>query len=362
MQVLSRVVEAKNSMEILNSILCEVQDNVLILVAGDGETTIQTRIEGIVCEGNGKVAFNARLLSDILREMPELPLNFDINEQNFQITMTSENGKYVFVGSNGEEYPQMVREETPGHQFSLSAQVLRTALNKTLFCTANDELRPVMNGVFFDVATDKITVVATDAHRLVRYTNVSAHSEEPTNFILPKKPANILKDLLAKEEGDVEVVFGDKNARFMFADTMIICRQIEGRYPNYNAVIPQNNPSHLTIDRLSLLSAAKRVAVFSAQGTGLLKVELDGTEKVKLSSQDIDFSTSSEEVLPCTYAGEAMKIGFKSSFLVEILAAIQSTEIVLELADASKAGLILPLTNEENEEVLTLIMPMLLND
>ncbi len=359
MQALSRVIAAKNSLQILETVLFDIDGNLITLTASDGETTIRTRLE-VEGEGAGKVAFDAKRLLDTLKEFPEQPLTFEINDQNFGLNIVSSNGNYSFVGVNGNEYPEMVQELEGAQSFNIAANTLLSALNKTVFCTADDELRPVMNGVFFDLNTDKITLVATDAHRLVRYINVTAHTDAPANFILPKKPANLLRNVLTKEQGDVEITFTDKNVRFVFGQTIIICRQIEGRFPNYNAVIPQNNLNKITVDRQSILNAAKRVSVFANPGTGLIKLSLE-ENKINISAQDIDFSTSAEENISCSYEGDPMNIGFKAPFLTELLAAVQSDDVIIELSDPSKAGLILPFQNEENEDIVMLLMPMLLN-
>ena len=360
MQALNRVIAAKNSLQILETVLFDLNGNQLVLTASDGETTMRTSIE-VEGEGAGKVAFDAKRLLDTLKEFPEQPLTFDINDQNFGLNIASSNGNYSFVGVNGNEYPEMAQQLQGAQTFTIAASTLLGALNKTVFCTADDELRPVMNGVFFDLAEDKITLVATDAHRLVRYINVTAHTDAPANFILPKKPANLLRSVLQKEQDDVQVSFTDKNVSFVFGQTIITCRQIEGRFPNYNAVIPQNNKNKIIVDRQTILIAAKRVSVFANPGTGLIKLSLN-TNSINISAQDIDFSTSAEETIECNYDGEPMNIGFKAPFLIEILAAVQSNDVVIELADPSKAGLILPFENEEGEDIVMLLMPMLLND
>ncbi|MBR1807812.1 MAG: DNA polymerase III subunit beta [Paludibacteraceae bacterium] len=359
MQILSRVIAAKNSLPILETVLFEIDGNQLKLTASDSETTIRTEIE-VEGEGAGKVAFDVKRLLDTLKEFPEQPLTFEINDQNFGLNIVSSNGNYSFVGVNGAEYPDMVAVPEGAPSFTIAAGTLLGALNKTVFCTADDPLRPVMNGVFFDLDTEKITLVATDAHRLVRYINVSAHTELQSNFILPKKPANLLRNVLAKEQEDVIVTFSEKNVCFIFGKTVIVCRQIEGRFPNYNAVIPQNNQNKIVVDRQSILNAAKRVAVFAA-GTGLIKLALSDN-RITISAQDIDFSTSAEETIECSYEGVPMSIGFKAPFLVEVLGAVQSDNVVIELSDPSKAGLILPFENEENEDIVMLLMPMLLNE
>ncbi len=361
LQALSKVIAPKNSLQILEDVLFDLNGTTLTMTASDGETTIRTAIEVENAEGQGKVASGAKLLLETLKEFPEQPLTFQIDDQNFSINITSENGTYSFVGANGNEYPEMPLEGVENGRIELPAELLLDAINKTIFCTADDELRPVMNGIYFDMLEDKIVLVATDAHRLVRYANTSVNAPAAMNFILPKKPAALLKTVLAKEEGNIVIIFGEKNARFEFGKTLVVCRQIEGRFPNYNAVIPQNNQNKVVVDRQTIINACKRVAVFANTGTSLLKLAL-AENQIKISAQDIDFSTSAEETIACSYTGAPMAIGFKAPFLIEILSSIASTEVVLELADPARAGLILPAENEPNEDLLMLLMPMLLND
>ena len=361
LQAVSRVIAAKNSLQILEDVLFDLNGNELTLTASDGETTIRTSLEVENPEGEGMVASGAKLLLETLKEFPEQPLTFHIDDQNFGINIVSANGTYSFVGANGAEYPQMPVEGDVKGQFSLSAPVLLDAINKTIFCTADDELRPVMNGIYFDLQEDRIVLVATDAHRLVRYTNLSVKNPAPASFILPKKPAGLLKSVLGKEAEEVKIAFGEKNARFEFGKTLIVCRQIEGRFPNYNAVIPQNNQNKVVVDRQTIVNACKRVAVFANTGTSLLKLALS-ENSIKISAQDIDFSTSAEETIACSYNGMPMAIGFKAPFLIEILSSIASDDVELQLADPARAGLILPTENEENQELLMLLMPMLLNE
>ena len=361
LQALSKVIAPKNSLQILEDVLFDLNGNALTMTASDGETTIRTTIEVENAEGQGKVASGAKLLLETLKEFPEQPLNFQIDDQNYAINITSENGTYSFVGANGNEYPEMPVAGAENGRIEFPAEVLLDAINKTIFCTADDELRPVMNGIYFDMLEDKIVLVATDAHRLVRYTNTSISAPAAMNFILPKKPAALLKNVLGKEEGAVTIIFGEKNARFEFGQTIVVCRQIEGRFPNYNAVIPQNNQNKVVVDRQTIINACKRVAVFANTGTSLLKLALTENQ-IKISAQDIDFSTSAEETIACSYAGAPMAIGFKAPFLIEILGSIASDDVVLELADPARAGLILPAENEPNEDLLMLLMPMLLND
>ena len=361
LQAVSRVIANKNALPILDDVLFELAGNELLLTASDGETTIRTSVEVEGAEGAGKVASAAKLLLETLKEFSEQPLAFTIDEQNYAVNMVSQNGTYSFVGVNGNEYPEMPKVENEAQRFALPARALQSAIEKTIFCTADDDLRPVMNGIYFDIAPESVTMVATDAHRLVRFTNTGVAAGIAANFILPKKPAGLLKNVLAKEEDEVKVTFGQKNARFEFGNTTIVCRQIEGRFPNYNAVIPQQNQNIVTVDRQTIVNACKRVAVFANNGTAQLRLALS-ENSIKISAQDIDFSTSAEETIGCSYNGTPMAIGFKAPFLIDLLGSISSEEVLIKLADPARAGLILPAENEENEDVLMLLMPMLLND
>lgn len=361
LQAANRVVNPKSTLKILECVLFDLQGNTLRLTASDGETTISSSMEVENAEGEGRVAFGAKLLFDTLKEFPEQPLTFAIDDQTYGLFITSANGTYSFVGVNGNEYPEMPAMEDDCKSFGIGAETLLQAVNKTIFCTADDELRPVMNGIYFDLKTDHITLVATDAHRLVRYTNTGISIAEEASFILPKKPAKILQNILAKEQDDVQITFGQKNARFEFGNTVMLCRQIEGRYPNYNGVIPQNNTNVATLDRLTFLNACKRVAVFANSGTSLIKLALTENQ-INISAQDIDFSTSAEETIACSYEGAPINIGFKAPFLVELLGYIESQDVELRLADSARAGLIAPTDSKEQEDLLMLLMPMLLND
>jgi DNA polymerase-3 subunit beta len=361
LQAVSRVINNKNALPILDDVLFELSGNELRLTASDGETTIRTAIEVDGVEGSGKVASAAKLLLETLREFSDQPLAFTIDENNFAVSMVSQNGTYSFVGVNGNEYPEMPQNDAETQSLSLPATTLQNAIEKTIFCTADDPLRPVMNGIYFDITAENVTMVATDAHRLVKYTNNSVKTGIEANFILPKKPASLLKNLLAKEEAEVKVTFGQKNARFEFDKTIVVCRRIEGRFPNYNAVIPQSNQNIVTIDRQTMINACKRVAVFANNGTAQLRLALTENQ-IKISAQDIDFSTSAEELVQCDYQGTPMAIGFKAPFLIDLLSTIGTQDVQLKLADPARAGLILPVGEESNEEVLMLLMPMLLND
>lgn len=361
LQAISRVINSKNSLPILDCFLLELDGNVLTITAADNETRLETKVEVNSSEGTGSLAINSKNLLDPLRELPDQPLTFDVNDETLEIYIYYHNGKYNFVGLKGDEYPRPKELKESAIELNIPAETLFNGINRTVFATADDELRPVMNGIYFDITTDDLTFVASDGHKLVRVIHKDVKGDGRSSFILPKKPANLLRSLLPKENGTVDVKFDENNAYITMSNFVMICRFVEGRYPNYNSVIPQNNPNNVTLDRLALLNALKRVSVFSNPASSLVKLQLS-EDKIVVSAQDIDFLTSAEEMIPCQYNGNVMNIGFKAVFLIDILNNIPSTDVKLELSDPSRAGIILPAENEENEDMLTLLMPMMLND
>ncbi len=361
LQSISKVIASKNSLPILDSFLFSLEGNKLTITASDAETRLVTSVDVMNGQGSGLFAVSAKILLDPLKELPEQPLTFDINDDNLEIFIHFQNGKYNFIGQKGDTYPQQKPLDENAISIMMDAQMLLNGIGRSLFTTADDELRPVMNGVYFDIHTDNLTFVASDGHKLVRLRNFSVKSPERASFILPKKPANLLKGLLSKEEDMVSIKFDDNNAYVNCSNFKMICRLIEGRYPNYNSVIPQENPFKVTIDRVSFLNALKRVSVFSNPASSLVKLQLKESEML-VSAQDIDFSTSAEEKIVCSFDGTELSIGFKATYLIEILSNINSEEVIFELADPSRAGLIVPSENEENEDLLMLLMPMMLND
>lgn len=362
LQAISRVISNKNTLPILDNFLFQLSDNELKITASDLETTLITtiRLENVTDEGS--IAIPARILTDTLKEFPDQPLTFDINTDTFGVVITTENGKYNVVGQNGEDFPQLpVIKEDQKTSIQLAADVLLSGIAKTLFATADDELRPVMNGIFIELYSDNMTFVASDAHKLVRYRRMDVKAENESAFILPKKPAGLLKAILPKEENEVMIEFDDKNAFFTLSNYKLVSRLVEGNYPSYNSVIPTNNPNKLTIDRLELYNALKRVALFSNQASNLVKLEIKGNQ-LNVSAQDIDFSISANERLNCQYEGDDMEIGFKSSFLIEILSNITSSDVLVELSDPSRAGILFPAEKDNSDEdVLMLLMPMMIN-
>jgi len=362
LQAISRVISSKNTLPILDNFLFNLSGNDLEITASDLESTLITRMKLENTDGDGTIALPARILLDTLREFSVQPLTFDINMSTMAVVISSENGKFNVVGQNGIDFPALPAiKKDKKFSFSINADIMLAGINRTLFATADDELRPVMGGIFIEASTDKITFVASDAHKLVRYQRTDAHADDNSSFILPKKPASLLKNILPKEEGAVTVEFDDKNAFFNLSSYKVVCRLVEGNYPNYNSVIPKNNPRKITIDRVEFYNTLKRVSVFSNQASNLVKLQMKGNQ-VMVSAQDIDFSISAYERIKCQYEGEEIEIGFKSVFLLEILANIASQDVMIELADPTRAGLFLPaVTENESEDLLMLLMPMMIN-
>ena len=362
MQAISRVISSKNTLPILDNFLFNLSGNDLEITASDLESTLITRMKLENATGDGIIALPARILLDTLKEFSVQPLSFDINMDTLAVVITSENGKFNVVGQNGIDFPALpaIRKEKK-FSFVINADVMLAGINRTLFATADDELRPVMGGIFVEASTEKITFVASDAHKLVRYQRSDTHADDNSSFILPKKPASLLRNILPKEVGAVTVEFDDKNAFFNLNDYRVVCRLVEGNYPNYNSVIPKNNPRKVTVDRVEFYNTLRRVSVFSNQASNLVKLQLKGSQ-MTVSAQDIDFSISAYEKIKCQYEGEDLEIGFKSVFLLEILSNMASQDVMIELADPTRAGLFLPGESEnEAEDLLMLLMPMMIN-
>jgi DNA polymerase-3 subunit beta len=362
LSAISKVINSKNTLPILDNYLFLLEENQLTVTASDLESTLITSLELENTSGTGIIAVPAKLMNETLKEFPEQPLTFQIDPETFAIEIFSQNGKFSIVGQNGEDFPQQpILNEAVSSSINLNHTVLLNGINKTLFATADDELRPVMNGIFIELTTEDIKFVASDAHKLVRYKRFDAKAEKDASFILPKKPAALLKSLLPKEDFDVKLEFDEKNAFFTLSNFKLICRLVEGNYPSYNSVIPTSNPNKLIIDRVEFYNTVRRVSVFSNQASNLVRLKLTENQLV-VSAQDIDFSISAVERLNCQYEGEDMEIGFKSTFLQEILSNLSATDVKVELSDPTRAGLLLPAENENEEEnVLMLLMPMMIN-
>ena len=357
-QALSGVLNAKNTLPILDNFLFDLKGNTLFITASDLETIMTVDLELEMAEDDGKIAVPARLLLDMLKAFSNVPITFSI-DGDYKIELAAGDGKYNLSGFNAEEFPQQpVLEDVV--KVELESKVMVNAINKTLFATGTDELRPVMAGVYCDLHDNNITFVATDAHKLVRYKKIGISSDVQVSFILPKKPLNLLKSNLVVDDSSVAIEYAEKNAIFIFGNIRMVCKLVDGRYPNYEAVIPKENPNVLTVDRTTFLNVIRRVSIFANKSTHQIRLKISGQE-LMLSAEDLDYSNAAQERLSCNYNGEDLDIGFNSRFLIEMLNNLSSDEVSLHMSQPNRAGLIIPSTNNEEEDILMLIMPVMLN-
>jgi len=359
LQVLGGVINSSNTLPILDNFLFELNGSELTISASDLETTMSSTIT-VESDTDGSVAIPAKLLLDTLKTFPEQPLTFIIEDNN-TIEISSNHGKYALAYANGEEFPKAVALENPSST-TIAGNILATAISKTIFAAGNDDLRPVMSGVFFQFSTENLTFVATDAHKLVKYTRGDVSASETAEFIMPKKPLTLLKGILSGSDENVTIEYNDSNAKFTFESSVLICRLIDGKYPNYEAVIPKENPNKLTIDRTQFLNSVKRVSIFSNKTTHQIRLKIAGAE-LNISAEDIDYSNKAEERLTCDYQGDDMQIGFNSRFLSEMLNNLNASEVQLEMSLPNRAGILTPIDGlDEGEHVTMLVMPVMLNN
>ena len=359
LQTLSGVLNTSNTLPILDHVLFELAPQQLKITATDLETTISATIQ-VESTSEGKLAVPARLLLDTVKTFPEQPLTFSLADNN-TLEISSEQGKYALAYANADEYPQAA-EVVDASSLSIQGDTLATAINNTIFASGNDDLRPVMSGVFFQLSSSGMTFVATDAHKLVKYERTDVVAPETAEFIMPKKPLNLLKSVLVGREEEVTVNYNNSNVQFSFDETVVICRLIDGKYPNYEAVIPKENPNVMSINRVQLLNTVKRVSIFSNKTTHQIRLRIAGAE-LHISAEDIDYSNKAEERLTCSFQGDDMQIGFNARFLTEMLSNLSSDEIQLELSLPNRAGIITPVDGlNEGEQVTMLVMPVMLNN
>ena len=359
LQKLGGIINNTNTLPILDNFLFEVNKNNLIITASDLETTFSSIIN-VESELDSMVALPARLLLDTLKTFPEQPLTFLKTEKN-TVEIIANNGKYAVAYVGGEEFPK-APEVTDSRTIQIKSNTLHTAINTTLFASGNDDLRPVMSGVFFQFSSEALTFVATDAHKLVKYSRTDIKAEETAEFIMPKKPLQLLKAILQGSDEDVSIEYNDTNAQFRFGDSSLTCRLIDGKYPNYEAVIPKENPNQMQINRVNFLNSVKRVSIFSNKTTYQIRLNIAGTA-LQISAEDFDYSNSAEERIDCEYQGEDIKIGFNSRFLIEMLNGLDCNNVKLSLSLPNRAGLLTPLDNTEEGEIITmLVMPVMLNN
>ena len=360
LNTLVKVIASKNSMPILDCFLFEVADGNIKITASDSDNIVRSSLPLTECDGQGEFCIPNHTILNALKELPDQPLHFDINPDNYNLTITYQNGEYKFTANSADDYPRTQDISGSVTTLEIPATLMAESISRCLFATASDELRPVMNGVYFDLTPESLNIVASDGHKLVRNRYFTIKSDTPAAFNFPKKPATLLKNVLTKDSGDVTVKFSDKCAQISFDGTIINCRLLEGRYPNYNSVIPTNNPCEVTVDRKSLLSAMRRVLPFASESSLLVRLHI--TEgALEISSEDLDFSTSAKEVIACENTGH-MDIGFKGNSLMDVLTNLNSDSVTFQLADPSRPGLIVPAEQQNEEDVLMLLMPMLLNN
>jgi DNA polymerase III subunit beta len=360
LQAIIGVINTSNTLPILDDFLFELKEKELKITSSDLETTMSVTIKPDKSQELGSIAIPAKILVDTLKTFADIPVSFSINEANLGIEISAGDGKYKLSGHKADEYPHTPSVETTT-SIELTSSLLSNAITKTLFATGNDELRLVLSGVFCELSPDDITFVATDAHKLVRYKRTDVKSTNAVSFIIPKKPLNILKNILGGQEMPVNIDYNRTNAFFTFQNVHLVCRLIDGKYPNYDAVIPTENPNRLTIDRDSLLTTIRRVSIFANQSTHQVRFKLTGKELV-LSAEDLDFSKESKDRLTCAYEGDDLEIGFNSKFLVEMLNNIDTDEICLQMSAPNRAGILTPVNNEnKDEDILMLVMPVMLN-
>jgi DNA polymerase III subunit beta len=360
LQAIQGVINTNNTLPILDDFLFELNDDALTITSSDLETTMRVTVNPDKSEETGAIAIPAKILVDTLKTFADIPVAFSINQESLLVELSAGEGKYKLSGHKSDEYPRIpALEETTA--IAIDARMMSQAINKTLFATGNDELRLVLSGVFCELSPDDVTFVATDAHKLVRYRRADVKSEDSASFILPKKPLNLLKNILGSQEVPVTVEYNKTNAFFSFSNIHLICRLIDGKYPNYDAVIPKENPNKLLIDRHSLLTSIRRVSIFANQSTHQIRFKLTGQELV-LSAEDIDFSNEAKERLTCSYDGEDLEIGFNSKFLLEMLSNIETDEVSLEMSAPNRAGILTPVNSDnKDEDILMLVMPVMLN-
>ena len=358
LQQISGVINANTVLPILEDFLFEIEKNKLTVVATDLETVMKVNLD-IEAKDSGKVCIPSKILIDSLKNLAEQPLTFNI-DKNFGIEITSDNGKYKVMGENPDNFPKEPVADT-ATSFTIKSSALVTAINKTLFAVSNDDLRPAMTGVFFELDKKGMTVVATDAHRLVRYTRTDVSCPKTDSFIVPKKPLNLLKNALPDNDDELSVSYNSNHLFIKHGGTELVCRLIDARFPDYKVVIPLDNPYKLTVGKNDFQNALRRISVFSNKSTNQVALNISGSE-LQLAAQDVDFSFEGNERMNCSYDGEDLQIAFNAKFLIEMLSAAETKEVNVELSTPTKAGIIKPTSSDENEELLMLVMPLMLNN
>lgn len=353
----SKVVNAKNALSILDNFLLDVKDDTLFITGSDQETVMTAKMEISNQGSDGKIAINAKRLMEVVKEVSNFPLTFEIDENTGTVDLVFPGGHFTFMGVNAAEYPQNFKTDELAVEMTIPAEIILSGLDYTLFAISTETIRPMMTGVYWDFHENDITFVGSDTHKLVRYINSSYHPNRETSFILPGKPAGILRSLITKDTETVRITKDEKSAMFSFGDFTLGCRFVKGNYPNYNRVIPQDNPNEMTVDRLGLLSAMRRVSLFASKASSLVKMSMV-ENSVVLQSQDLDYSTKAEECVTCSYEGGPLTIGFNSVYMIEVLNNLPGDSVIVKLSDPGRPGLFMPFEQKEDENVVMLQMPM----
>lgn len=359
LQAINGASSTSTVLPILENFLFEIKDNNLTISATDLQTSMVTSLQ-IEAKEEGRVAMPSKILIETLKTLPDQPVAFSVDMNTLAIEISAGDGKYKLSGENADDFPKIPSIDN-GSIIEMPAPVLSEAISKTIFAVSNDELRPAMPGVLVQLAEKNVTFVSTDAHKLVRYTRSDISAEKPASLILPKKALSLLKSSLPSDDTKVSIEYNQTNAFFSFGNINLICRLIDERYPDYAAVIPQVNPNKLTVDRLLFLNTLRRVVIFANKTTHQVRLKISGSE-LNISAEDLDFSNEAHERLSCQFEGDDMEIGFNAKFLVEMLNNLESEEVVIEMSTPNRAGLLIPATSEDHEDILMLVMPVMLNN
>jgi|TARA_Y100000782_G_C10143076_1_gene248145 DNA polymerase-3 subunit beta len=361
LNAINGVITSNPIIPILDNVLFEIENGNLLITASDLQTSVMVEIQ-IESKGDGSVAIPAKILIDTLKNLPEQPVTFSIDDENYNIEINSDNGRYKLAGENATDFPK-VPQVTDGYSIDLSSKLLSNAISNTIFSTSTDELRPAMTGVFLKLSTSSCTFVSTDGHRLVKYVRSDISGDEVDHeMILPRKSLNLLKSTLPSDKSsDVKLEFNASNAFFSFDNVKMVCRLIDERYPDYENVIPLDNSNNIVIDKLEVLSSLKRISIYANKTTNQVKFKISGGE-ILISAEDLDFSNEANERISCEHDGADIEIGFNAKFLIEILSNLNSTRVTFKLSEPNKAGLIIPDEMDEDEDITMLVMPVMLND
>ncbi len=359
LSAINGVITTNPVVPILENFLFEIDEGQLTVTVSDLQTSMITSLE-VEAKESGSIAVPAKILMETLKNLPEQPITFSIDKETYSVEINSDNGRYKLAGENATDFPK-VPSVTDGYRVDVSSEVLGKAISNTIFATSNDELRPAMTGVYLSLNDTNTTFVATDGHRLIRYRRVDIVSDIDNTMIIPRKALNLLKSTLPVENTSVSVEYNVSNAYFKFNQIQMICRLIDERFPDYENVIPVDNPNRVVIDRMELLSSLKRIAIYANKTTHQVRLKITGSELL-ISAEDLDFSNEASERLSCDHDGEDIEIGFNARFLLEMLGNITSKEVTLQLSAPNRAGLIFPNESDENEDILMLVMPVMLNN